>query len=104
MRRLMQLIKSEAGRKIIYQGNINSITKASLEMFLVYALETLADDTSGMRPPEQVANAWNAGVRAIIKMVRFDKSEGRSSRFRWGASDVLSSWVNEEGPDEEELD
>ncbi|KAH9810542.1 hypothetical protein DFH28DRAFT_1131935 [Melampsora americana] len=95
LRKMMQLIKSEAGHKIIYQNNFNGITPASLALFLQYATQSLA----GARPtraPAQVTNVWHAGIRHFIKLIRADKAAGRSSRFRWGAPDVLSSWVNDD--------
>ncbi|EGG01482.1 uncharacterized protein MELLADRAFT_110975 [Melampsora larici-populina 98AG31] len=97
LRRLMQLILSEAGRKIIYQANLNGITPASMETFLTYAAESLRADVAA-RPPPQVANIWRKGVRNMVKLILADRAAGRSSRFRWGSADVLSSWVNEESP------
>lgn len=93
----MQLIVSEAGRKIIYQANLNVITQASIDLFLTYARECLGEDKCS-RPPAQVTNIWRLGVRNMIKCCLADKALGQSSRFRWGAADVLSSWVNDESP------
>jgi hypothetical protein len=91
----MQLMKSEAGQKIVYQRNLNNITPASLETFLGYAAKTLAV-VSTSEQASLVVNIWHTGLRHMVKMIRTDADAGQSSRFRWGASDVLSSWANDE--------
>lgn len=91
----MQLILSEAGQKIKYQANLNHITPTSLQLFLTYAGESLCK-AGATRPPPRVANVWRTGIKNMIKLIRTDKAAGQSSRYQWGAADVLSSWVNDE--------
>lgn len=96
----MQRIKTEAGHKIVYQSNLYGITKATMDGFLRYAEGNLVKD-SVARPPAPVTNIWRVGYATMVKLIRADSNAGRCSRFRWGASNVLASWEDEEDPEED---
>lgn len=71
-----------------------------MEAFLRYAEGHLAK-CCAKRPPAPVPNFWRTGLRAMIRLIRADSTAGRTSRFRWGAANVLATWEDEEGPDED---
>ncbi|EGF99441.1 uncharacterized protein MELLADRAFT_68596 [Melampsora larici-populina 98AG31] len=100
LRMLMQLLRSLSGHKMVYQPNPNTITDASMKAFLSYAQEHLGNKSTA-RPPPMTVNVWREGHEHMVGLINADKAAGRSSRFRWGASDVLSSWENPEAQGED---